>query len=162
MTDYSVAGEGVTNHAASEPFGMICHHLREKKHGGSASNLTLLCHLNEKTCQYDKMCLNRVFSRVSSRTCKLFQHNYFQVIFVMCCSVVCYCIFAHDAILQHLHPALMIDWALYTKLLTKHPPPSCPVICSLVTECSDCQLLEVENEASYLACANWLVTSLTR
>ena len=44
-TDYSVAGEGVTNRAASGPFGTFCHHVVRKRAGvtkreGSASNLT--------------------------------------------------------------------------------------------------------------------------
>ena len=43
-TDYSVAGEGVTKHAASGPFSTFCHHVVTKcaavtKRAGSASNL---------------------------------------------------------------------------------------------------------------------------
>ena len=32
-TDYSVASEGVTKRAASEPFGTICHHVLTKRAG---------------------------------------------------------------------------------------------------------------------------------
>ena len=44
-TGYSVAGEGMTEHAASGPFGTFCHHVVTKHAGvtkcaGCASNLT--------------------------------------------------------------------------------------------------------------------------
>ena len=64
-TDYGGTGEGVTNHAASEPFGMFCHHMVTKragmtKHAGNAST-DMFCHLGhfgDKTCHSDKTCCN--------------------------------------------------------------------------------------------------------
>ena len=50
-TDYRGTGEGVTNHAAIEPFGMFCHHM-VTKHAGNAST-DMFCHLDhlgDKTC----------------------------------------------------------------------------------------------------------------
>ena len=61
MTDYSVAGEGVTKRTPSGPFGTFCYHVVTKRTGvtknaGSASNLT--CHHGDRTCCGDKMCRN--------------------------------------------------------------------------------------------------------
>ena len=98
MTDYSGAGEGVTHHVASEPFGMICHY--RKKHGGSAI-IWLFCvilmakHAGMKKRATTGCFLQGVIKNMQALSTQLFSSHFCHVLF--CCLLLYLCTWHNSA-----------------------------------------------------------------